>query len=387
MPATALYPATAAEAAEALAGSGPVRIIGGGTKLGWGRPIDVAGELHTTAMNEVAEHAEGDFTAVLGAGVRLADAQERFAAAGQMLALDPPLGEEDRATVGGVVSCAESGPMRHRYGAPRDLIIGVTLALADGTVARAGGKVIKNVAGYDLSKLSAGAFGTLGVIAGVAVRLHPRPARTATARFAHDDPHVLRGVARELSHMPLEAEALDVHWEKGAGEILARFGGTTSEERARAAAGALVTVDVAPGRPVPAPRGEVVEDDDELWAHQRAGQRSDEGVVVRVAALQGGLPAVLGVAAGWGARRVVGRAGVGTCWMTLAPTTNAAEVEELRAALAPAPCVVTDAPAELRAALDPWDVPEGPELDLMRRVKERFDPAGACNPGLYAGGL
>ena len=104
---------------------------------------------------------------MLDAGVRLADAQAAFAAEGQMLALDPPDGG---ATVGGIVATADSGPLRHRYGSVRDLVVGMTVALSDGTVAKSGGKVIKNVAGYDLAKLFSGSFGTLGLIASVAVR-------------------------------------------------------------------------------------------------------------------------------------------------------------------------------------------------------------------------
>src|SRR5258708_167161 len=157
----------------AAAGEGlTVRPQGGGTKLGWGRvapPPDI--ELHTTRLDRILEHNAGDLTAVLEAGVPLARAQERFAQAGQMLAVDPPLGGRDgddatpgSATVGGVVATGDSGPLRHRYGAPRDLILGMTVALADGTIARSGGKVIKNVAGYDVGKLFAGSFGTLGTI-------------------------------------------------------------------------------------------------------------------------------------------------------------------------------------------------------------------------------
>ena len=98
-----------------------------------------------------------------------------------MLALDPPLGPDAAATIGGVVATGDSGPLRHRYGAPRDLVVGMTIALADGTIARSGGKVIKNVAGYDLAKLFAGSFGTLGVIVEVAVRLHPLADTRVTA--------------------------------------------------------------------------------------------------------------------------------------------------------------------------------------------------------------
>ena len=119
----------------------------------------------------------------------LAEAQARSARAGQMLALDPPLGAGAAATIGGVIAANDSGPLRHRYGGVRDLVVGITVVLSDGTIAKSGGKVIKNVAGYDLAKLFAGSFGTLGLIARVAVRLHPAPAahrdgdrRAATTR-------------------------------------------------------------------------------------------------------------------------------------------------------------------------------------------------------------
>jgi len=161
-----------------LASGGSVRIVGGGSKLGWGPQVDAERELSTAGLDRIVEHNAGDLTAVLEAGVPLAAAQEAFASEGQMLALDPP----DRgATIGGVVASADSGPLRSRFGGPRDLVLGVRVALPDGSVVKSGGKVIKNVAGYDLGKLMAGAFGTLGVIVEVAVRLHPRPEETATA--------------------------------------------------------------------------------------------------------------------------------------------------------------------------------------------------------------
>src|SRR5439155_7373453 len=152
-------PASPDEAAELLrdcaAGGLRLRPRGGGTKLGWGRPVAEADvEVLTASLDRVVEHNAGDLTAVLQAGVPLAAAQQVFAAAGQMLAFDPPLGGPDSAgepaaTVGGVVATGDSGPLRHRYGAARDLLLGITVALSDGTLARAGGRVIKNVAGYD----------------------------------------------------------------------------------------------------------------------------------------------------------------------------------------------------------------------------------------------
>ncbi|MGH2841892.1 MAG: FAD-binding oxidoreductase, partial [Solirubrobacteraceae bacterium] len=196
-------PASAREVAEALAAAAAaertVRIVGGATKRGWGHVIPRADvELSTGGLDEIVEHNEGDLTAVLGAGVPLARAQETFARAGQMLAVDPPLGAGDAATIGGTIATADSGPYRHRYHALRDLVIGVAVALPDGSVARAGGKVIKNVAGYDLAKLMTGSFGTLGVICEVAVRLHPQPLGTATVRAAGDDQALLAGAASTL---------------------------------------------------------------------------------------------------------------------------------------------------------------------------------------------
>jgi glycolate oxidase FAD binding subunit len=143
---------------------------------------EICGREHVlTALTQIIEHNAGDLTATLEAGVPLAHAQQTFARAGQMLALDPPTGADGSATIGGIVATGDSGPLRHRYGAPRDLVVGMTFALGDGTIARSGGKVIKNVAGYDLAKLFAGSFGTLGMILSVSVRLHPLPATTQGA--------------------------------------------------------------------------------------------------------------------------------------------------------------------------------------------------------------
>jgi glycolate oxidase FAD binding subunit len=367
-------PATAQEAAEVLAAGGRVRIRGGGTRAGWGhvvQPPDLV--LGTAALNRIVEHNEGDLTAVLEAGVPLREAQQRFAAAGQMLALDPPGAPE--ATIGGVFATGDSGPLRHRYGAARDLIVGITVALPDGTVAKAGGKVIKNVAGYDLAKLFTGAFGTLGLIVQVSLRLHPRPPQALTARGVSDDPEQLAAAAGALAHRPLEAESLDAAWRDGRGAVLVRFGGATAQRGAEAAAAALREHGCD---------ADVVEDDAAQWQEQRARQRSQSQTVVKVSALPVDLAKVLS-AAGQLDGSVVGRAGLGLSWVTLPGGADA--VRALRAALAPAACVVADAPEAVREAVDPWDEQRAEPLSLLHRVKERFDPAGVCNPGLYVGGI
>jgi glycolate oxidase FAD binding subunit len=358
-----------------------VRLRGGATKLDWGAPRPESPiQLSTGRLASVVEHNTGDLTAVLEAGVRLADAQEQFATAGQMLALDPPLAaphsSDAAATIGGIIATADSGPLRHRYGAPRDLVLGMTVALSDGTIAQSGGKVIKNVAGYDLAKLFSGSFGTLGLILSVNVRLHPLAAATATAFGAGADPDALAAAARALAAAPLELDALDIAWRMGRGGVLARCCGADPVRRAQRAAALLGEAGLD--------EVDVTTDDEALWERQRAGQRSRErGAVVRVSARPSTLADVLRAAERFDAA-VVGRAALGVSYVEIDP----AAIEELRAALPPgAGGVVHDASAEVRSALDPWGVREGPAVELMRRVKARFDPAGACNPGLFVGGI
>jgi glycolate dehydrogenase FAD-binding subunit len=332
---------------------GTVRVRGAGTKLAWasGEP---SVELSTSGLDEIVEHNEGDLTAVLQAGVPLARAQQRFAEAGQMLALDPP---DDRATIGGVVATNDSGPLRTRYGGIRDLVVGMRVALADGTVAKSGGKVIKNVAGYDLAKLFVGSFGTLGAILEVSVRLHPVPPATATAVVRSDDPDVLGRAAMALSHARLEQLGLDVRWEAGEGAVLSRFGGAAAIPQAKAAARLMGDA-------------ELVEDDDELWRAQRDAQRSPSGLVVKVSALQTDLPELLRVARESGAT-LVGRAGLGLHWLRLDTGPAEALVAKLRRRWT---AVVLDHPPDLEAG--PHEPRDAGARVLARRVKERFDPEG-----------
>jgi glycolate oxidase FAD binding subunit len=378
-----LEPATFEEAASALAQAAEarhsVRIRGAGTKAGWGATTDEPDlELRTTSLNRIVEHNAGDLTAVLEAGVPVARAQEAFAGEGQMLALDPALGRgSDRyATVGGMIATGDCGPLRHRYGAPRDLVLGMTVALSDGTIARSGSKVIKNVAGYDIAKLFSGSFGTLGLILSVSVRLHPLPVDSATSLGASSDPAVLGAAAIALTRAPLELEALDVAWRAGRGGILARAAGAEAGRRATRVAAVM--------RDAGLEHVDTTSDDDTLWARQRAGQRAPNGrALVRVAARPSTLGAVLR-ATEQCSGTLVGRAALGTSYIELDPEA----LERLSAGLPRgARSVLLDAPAELRGSVDPWGGPAGGAEELMRRVKQRFDPARVCNPGVFVGGI
>ena len=376
-------PDSAEGVAALLAGGRPARAVGGATKLGWGFPPAPPApprrepelEISMGAMDQILEHNEGDLTAVLAAGAPLSRAQAEFGRKGQRLCLDPPdsVDPAHRATIGGVVATGDSGPLRHRYGAVRDLILGLRVALPDGTVARAGSKVIKNVAGYDLAKLMCGALGTLGVVCEVTLRLHPRPQEHVTAVGRAVEAGALARAARALAAEPLELESLDIAWDgRGSGgTVLARAAGHAAGDSAAAAArvmaGGGLDVEIAGG------------DDEGLWAAQRERQRPAQGkAVARVSGLPSALEQVLAAAPS-----AVARAGLGLTWVRIEADPRA--LAELRERVAPAPCVLLDAPEAMRAAVDPWGVGDGGELELMRRVKARFDPDGVCNPGRFVG--
>ena len=406
---------------ELAADAQSMRIRGGGTKLGWGAPVTDAGlEVSTAQLDRVVEHNEGDFTAVVEAGVPMAELQELFSRAGQRFALDPPLGLADQATIGGVVACADAGPLRHRYGTARDLILGVTVVLPDGALAKAGGKVIKNVAGYDLPKLYAGSFGTLGLIVEVVLRLHPLPERTVTVSGASNDPDAIYAAARRLADSPLEPEALDVRWgghqasatappdgdhalEDGSGESKAagdgngevdgdRGGGADDGAVLIRLVGAEASALAERARTLIAEEGlavEVTEGEEQAWRAQRQRQRSQSGAVVRVSAVPVRLPEVLRSARDLGAG-LVGRAAHGVSWLCLDRRSDDDLIDaiaRLRADYSPACCAVLDAPETVRRRLDPFGLDGLAEQRLMASVKSRIDPGNACNPGLMGAGI
>ncbi len=187
---------------------------GAGTGLSWGAPparCDLVVDLRL--MDQVIEHAAGDLVARVQAGVTIGQLATVLASAGQQLAVDAP---ED-ATVGGVVATGTAGPRRFRYGAPRDLLIGLTVVRADGVVAHSGGKVVKNVAGYDLGKLFSGSQGTLGLITEATFRLHPLPAAVAwvTAEFGPSDRAGAVAAVASAAGSALVPSAVELDWPGG----------------------------------------------------------------------------------------------------------------------------------------------------------------------------
>jgi glycolate oxidase FAD binding subunit len=168
-----------------------------------GRMVRIGEDLTAHGLNRVLEHDPGDLTCTVEAGMRLSELRQALAAAGQRLSLDPP-GDP---TIGALLALNLSGPLRHRFGAPRDLVLGVTVVLADGTVANAGGKVVKNVAGYDLARLVCGSEGRLAFIARASFRLHPLPKAARTLVVETEDSPL---VVSRLLRSQLQPSALDV---------------------------------------------------------------------------------------------------------------------------------------------------------------------------------
>ena len=359
---------------------------GSGTKMHIGDPprrLDLI--VSTARMNEVLEHTPGDQIVRLEAGIKLEDLQEHISDSDQMLAIDPP---ESGATIGGIVAANSSGPRRYRYGTIRDLIIGITVVLHDGTVAKAGGKVVKNVAGYDLSKLFTGSLGTLGVIANANFRLHPRPEAARTVAVEVTDPQQAQAVAQAIVHSQVEATAVELHYgenEKLLAVLLESIPGGI-DAKAETASFLLKQ------------SGEVRALSDE--AADRLGPLTSpevaDDVVLKIGAPPVDLAAVLESVLGATERkelahpRITGHAGTGVTLVGFSGENEdgaAGFVEELREIWVRRGGNVTlhRAPLTLKQRVSTWDN-GGDYLGLVRRVKEKFDPRGGMNPGRFLGG-
>jgi glycolate oxidase FAD binding subunit len=460
-PRYAASPATVAEASAVLraAAEHDLAVVprGSGSKLGWGaspRRCDLV--VDTLRLDRVLEHAAGDLVARVQAGVGLERLAEVLGGAGQELALDPApgLGSPDGVppdwaggrsvdgagvdganvdgagldgagldgagldgpgggsgaypgggTVGGTLATAAAGPRRLRYGTPRDLVIGVTVIRADGTVAHSGGKVVKNVAGYDLGKLFTGSFGTLGLIVEAVFRLHPRPAATAYVTLDCAGAAAAHRAVAAASASVLAPSAIEIDRPaRGrpitAGVLLEGEPAGVGERAALMRELLGGAAQIQPSRPA-------------WWGGPDGDTAHPAGTLIRVAFWAAALSSVLAVidsaaqsagldpAVGGSAAAGVIYAAVGP---DVAPAAAGAFVSALRAALARgegdarpaaagpseappvmASAVVVHAPAAVRDLVDLWG--PVPSLPLMRAVKDQFDPGHRMAPGRFAGGI
>ena len=360
---------------------------GGGTTMSLGNPpreLDLI--LSTTRMNAVVEHVPGDQVVRVQSGIRFGDLQERLAESDQMLGVDPPEAR-DGATVGGIVASNSSGPRRYRYGTIRDLIIGITVVLADGTVAKAGGKVVKNVAGYDLSKLFTGSLGTLGVIAECNFRLHPRPETARTVAVELPDTASAGAVSQAILHAQVVPSAVELLWSDEARLLTVLIEGIPSGVEAQSETASHILGGFGPVREITA--------DDEAGSSSPPGA-GDDGVAVKISAppaeLTGVLDSTLGASSRLGLTpRITGHAGTGVTYVGLSggdEEARAGVVEELREIWLRrgGSVVVREASPAFKERVETWG-PIGTRLDLTRRVKEKFDPRGILSPGRFVGGI
>ena len=355
----------------------PTVIRGGGTKLSWGRPpstVDLV--VATTRLNRLIAHRHGDLTVTVQAGMKLRDLNAALGLERQWLPIDSAF---DEATIGGIVATNDAGPSRHRHGTPRDLVIGITLALADGRVAKAGGTVVKNVAGYDLGKLVSGSHGTLAGIVDVTFKLVPIPQTSATLVAGYTDPAAFAHDVAVLDATQIEPAAFDIRADAGETPFQLKLRIATSPaacDAQIAAARALVS-----GQPT------LLTDvaEQATWAAQ-LDVLTHGDPVVRFAWLPARLPQVLGLLAELPRVEDVqvmfaGRvAGSGMARLSGQTSALAAAVGRLRASSDVGNVVLLRGSRELKERVDVWG-PERPSDRVARAVKQSLDPAGILNAG------
>jgi len=388
-PTRIIVPGTAQEIAQVLqyCSSAGLGVIprGGGTQIGLGnRPQKADLILSTERLNRVIEHAWGDMTVIVEAGCTVEHVQRTVGEHGQRLAADPRWPE--KCTVGGLLATAESGTLRIRYGAVRDLVLGVEVALPDGSLIKAGGKVVKNVAGYDLTKLMIGSLGTLGVITRAVFRLHPLPVATASYSASLSSAGeavrlVLAILDSYLVYTGLQVRAdradhisVDVRVEGIPESLQDQF-----EKLSKIAAGCTFA--------------EAVRDP---WkARQELFATPGSSLICKCSVLPSQIASLCDVvfrhakSAEVAATLVAQATGVAEVRLDAAPPPSLAEaLKNLRAEVnrLDGTLVVQQCPVAIKEALDVWGTVKD-AAPLMKQIKDKFDPARMLNPGRFVGAI
>jgi glycolate oxidase FAD binding subunit len=413
-PGAVVFPGSAEEAGRVIAAAAEAEVAvipwGGGTQMGLGAPPrEGAVVVATRRLDRVLEHEPGDLTATVEAGITLDALQAALGARGQWLSLDPPF--PGRATLGGVLAANGSGPRRHLYGTARDLVIGLRVVGADGVLVRSGGRVVKNVAGYDLLKLYIGALGTLGLIVEATLKLRPVPEADRVCWAAFPSLAAAGAAVRAVMGadlVPHSVELLAATAAAGCGfgalpaggaALLLGFDGLPAtvawqcEEASRllraAGAGAITVLDAAGAAAALARVRDVRAAVPEPLAVARAAL-----LPIQVAAFLGDADA--GVRA-LGLRLVAAaHAGNGIATLVLAggegePPGVAATVKALgalrdQARALSGELVVEWAPLAVKEEVSVWDA-ASPAVRIMQRIKAQLDPKGIMNPGRFVGGI
>ena len=358
---------------------------GGGTKLTWGNPPQRADVILSTArLDKIIEHVWADLTVSVEAGCTIQKLQSALAQHGQRLACDPLWPEQ--ATIGGILSTKDSGALRLRFGPLRDLIIGVTIALPDGTLASSGGKVVKNVAGYDLPKLATGAFGTLGVITRAVFRVHPLPRNTRTLSISAGSLEKMQQLILAVQDSQLAHTALQTRVAQDTEPVVdillegTEAGIAAQVAQLQAIAGSLSVLETAPT---------IWAASHELWTSADSAAAAMAKITTLPASIARTVETVHRAASSRNTHWNLAMQATGIGWLRLdaTPENLHAVLSDLRVELEASggSLAAFHQPAGMQP-IDAWGKP-GDALPLMRAVKNQLDPKNTLNPGRFVGGI
>lgn len=381
IPSVVALPETPEELAQILAAASLDRqqtvLRGGATKLEWGRLADrVDLVVGTEKLDRLLAHRYGDMTATVQAGMPLAALNRLLAEHGQYLPVDSAF---EQATIGGIIATNDAGPIRHRFGTPRDLLIGVTLAMTDGRLVKAGGTVVKNVAGYDLGKLVSGSHGTLAAVVDATFKLLPIPLASTTLVATYADGKALAHDVGVMHASQVELTSFDVSVSgEGRWILLMRM----------ASSPAAIDAQAAEARRLLSSAPTAVSGDDErlLWDEQIRAPWSDGGTIVRFSWLPSKLPAVASLIESLRVHAChvetfTGRTmGAGLLRLDGVESALEAAIGDLRGSTSVGHVVVLRATRRLKEQVDVWGAATGAN-EVARGLKRKFDPEGILNAG------
>ncbi|PSB02221.1 FAD-binding oxidoreductase [Merismopedia glauca] len=389
-PVAIVYPKTTQELAEVMTlasdRSWQVLPCGNGSKISWGglvHPVKIA--IATTKLNHLIEHAIGDLTVTVEAGIKFSDLQKQLATANQFLPLDPAYPET--ATIGGIIATADTGSLRHRYGGVRDLLIGFSFVRADGKIAKAGGRVVKNVAGYDLMKLFTGSYGTLGIISQVTFRVYPLPPASTTVLLSGEkegiDQALRAVVASALTPTSLDLISPNLSTQLGFAKqmgLILRFQSIPASVQQQAA----ITLEISQKLGL---KGLNLESQDEanLWHRlpQQIWNNADGTATI----------AKIGVKPAKAVEAIASHASIGLIHagkgIGLLRFTDAERLSTMRDNCENQGGFLTllEAPATVKHKIDAWGSDRSNSINLMRIIKQKFDPQHLLNPHRFIGGI
>ena len=388
-----VFPQTVTELAQVigLAYGQNLRVLtaGAGSKLDWGGLAKGVNLVVSTAkLNGLIDHAAGDMTVTAEAGMKLSDLQAILSEKGQFLPLDVPYAEES--TLGGIVATAITGSLRHRYGGVRDLLIGLSFVRADGEIAKAGGRVVKNVAGYDLMKLFAGSYGTLGVICQVTFRVYPLPEASQTVLLVGEKAGIAEAakmvLASALTPTAMDVVSPAIVGRLNAGDgmgLLVRF--QSVAESVQQQSDRLLEVGKTLGL-----KGSILKDDADLWQRLKNlmwNSEQESPIVCKIGVRPSNSVEVLAGLDGLNATGLI-HAGSGLGIVKVGEQAGLETINSLRelAEKNGGFLTVLKAGVALKERIEVWGY-QGNGLEVMRKIKNQFDERSILSGGRFVGGI